>query len=114
MNIELSDAYNFCNSVITLMRETDALEPGETAGEYRGVWRQDRRNGISVYLRSDARGSRVEVWRKRRMFLATCSHGFEKLEVQEYAPGSWESEIMQLGHLASLPTRRPWREGAVH
>ena len=112
--IAFSEAHGLCNSITLLMQEVDAMEPDVTAGRFSGAWHQDKRHGLSIYLRSDSHGSRIEVWRRCRVFLATCSHELRSIEVQEYRPGSWEDEIKQLGHLAFLPTRRPWRQGALH
>lgn len=112
--IAFSEAHGLCNSIALLMQEVDAMEPDEAGCQSRGVWHQNKRHGISVYLRSAPHGSRVQVWRRCRVFLAMCSHDFRSIEVQEYRPGAWENEILRLGSLAFLPTRQPWRESALH
>lgn len=88
------------------------MELEVTACQLRGVWHRDRRHGFSIYLRIDINASRIEVWRKRRVFLAMCCPEFEDIDVQQYLPGDWEAEIMQLGRLAVLASQPLWRRTA--
>lgn len=106
VNTDFANVKEICESIICLMWEVEALQPDLAARRFSGSWHQPKRHGISLYLRSDThRGAfawRCEVWRRKRMFLALCPRGSEGIDVQEYRPGGWVDEVLQLGDLAIL------------